>query len=181
LFCALQTSLTEGIKGRNNGVNFLNLRTEKERDGITKDVYFEPAPGWTTLGFSSSRNGVKPEVRMPPAQAAKIITEVAATIPFFMKTIIFVSDGSSTKEVSLQYLEALNIPAKSVPCLYTSETPPIERIKILETQLAAQQTEIRTLQSDLAAMQEHVREKQAPGTPATVGQKRAREDADTPD
>ena len=55
----------DAVTGKRSSLTF---RAQKEQDKITDDVYYKFAPGWSTLAFSSSRNGIKPEVKLNPTQ-----------------------------------------------------------------------------------------------------------------
>ena len=60
LCVTLQTAVLDKLKLKNDGRSPLNLRRPLEADKVTEDVYFDVAPGQSTLGYSSSINGVKP-------------------------------------------------------------------------------------------------------------------------
>lgn len=119
LRCATQESFFEKLKLRNNNKNPLNLRKKLEKDGITQDVYFNVAPGQSTLTYSASTNAVKPDISMPPAVICAQIISIAKEIDFIRNVIIYIVDSEGKKkQVDLQYLQALNIPIKAVPNLY---------------------------------------------------------------
>jgi hypothetical protein len=49
-FASHQEQFLTALKARCNGRSPLNLRKPFEKDGVTPDVYFEAAPGQSTLG-----------------------------------------------------------------------------------------------------------------------------------
>jgi hypothetical protein len=109
-----QESLLKLVTGMNNDVCPLNFRDETEKDNVTPDPYFGPAPGWTTLS-----GGRKPFITAKPADIAAKLTRAAACVPMVRSTPLFVVDAQANKrQVTLEELEALNIEVQPVPNLY---------------------------------------------------------------
>ena len=143
----------------------LTFRGQKEQDKITDDVYYKFAPGWSTLAFSSSRVGVKPEVKLNPTQIVEALFTVKEFVPAMGPiTIKWINPHNACREVSREWVKAVNAFTKDVPNLYTAQVNWPDRIMQLENQVGV-------LAAEVAQLRGSVRE---PHT--DVGNKRARID-----
>ena len=176
----VQQAFLQALKDENGGKNPLHLRKELEEDGVTSDPYYKFAPGQTTLGWSKTSAGVKPEVVMPPAEIAQKVQRAAAKVPFIRSVQFFLSDKNGKTRTTLEHIIDLNLPAATVPNLYQNTVPPVVRIQALEQQMNKAETEIKALRGLIATLEAKVNGfsssfvASAPSTPSTVGEKRQR-------
>ena len=132
---------------------------------MTPDVYYKFAPGWSTLAFSSSRNGIKPEVKLNPTQIVEALYCVQPQVDGMGPiTIKWINAANHTDTVSREWVVAVNMFTKDVPNLYTSQVNWPDRILHLEGQVSM-------LAAEVAKLRDSVREPQT-----EVGQKRPRLD-----
>jgi len=154
----------------------LNFRTKEERDNVTPDPYYDPAPGWSTLS-----GGRKPYIQMPPADFVEKLMRAASCVPLIREVRVFVVDSQGNKRrVTLEELKAMNITVKPVPNLYKKKAPAaagsnatshsldlaplLQRQQMLEEQLATMKDLMEKMASSAAA----------DSPPATGPSKRAR-------
>ena len=155
----------DAITGKRSSLTF---RAQKEQDKITDDVYYKFAPGWSTLAFSSSRNGIKPEVKLNPTQIVEALFAVQPHVTGMGPiTIKWINGANQKDEVSREWVVAVNMFTKDVPNLYTSQVNWPDRIIHLENQIGV-------LASELAKLRDSVRAEPHTG----VGHKRPRLDSD---
>ena len=109
------------IMNENEGRRLLQYRGKMETDKITSDVYFCVAPHYSSLGYSSSKQGVKPEILAPPSVVCSTVKRAAEHVPAIKDVPIFLimSDGTK-REISLdEALVSARLPmhANSRQCL----------------------------------------------------------------
>lgn len=132
----------------------LNFRGPEEKDHVTKDPYYKCAPGW-----SSVSGGRRPYVTKPPAELAEKIIRAAQCVPLVRQVRMFVIDGATKRQVTIDELKSMDINVKPVPNLYKkaaaaapepSTAGGVEVAHLLERQRAVDD-EISRMRHDLAA------------------------------
>ena len=98
--------LLNQIITENGGRRLLQYRGKMETDKITSDVYFSVAPHYSSLGYSSSKQGVKPEILAPPSVVCSTVTRAAEHMPAIKDVPIFLILSDGTKR-EIQLDEAL--------------------------------------------------------------------------
>ena len=95
--------LLNEITSQNSGKRLLQYRGKMESDKITTDVYFCVAPHYSSLGYSSSKNGVKPEILAPPSVVCATVKRAAEHVPAIKEVPIHLifKDGTS-REITLE-------------------------------------------------------------------------------
>ena len=104
-------SILKLMTGMNQDVNPLNFRSEKRLDG-TIDIYYQYAPGWTTLS-----GGWRPTITMSPYKIAAMVIDACGAVPLVKDVVIHLIENDTSKEIGLEELAVLDIAVKPVPDL----------------------------------------------------------------
>ena len=95
----------------NQDVNPLNFRSEKRLDG-TIDIFYQYAPGWTTLS-----GGWRPTITKSPYKIAAMVINACEAVPLVKDVVIYLIEKDTSKEIGLEELAVLDIAVKPVPDL----------------------------------------------------------------
>ena len=104
-------SILKLMTGMNQDVNPLNFRSEKRLEG-TIDIFYQYAPGWTTLS-----GGWRPTITKSPYKIATMVINACEAVPFVKDVVIYLIDNDTSKEIGLEELAVLDIAIKPVPDL----------------------------------------------------------------
>ena len=113
---AARQALLKLLSGMNNDVCPLNYRDEYKRNSGDKDVYYQFAPGWTTLS-----GGDWPQISLSPVMIYDQVCSLATArcVPLVkseVKIQVLEPDGTTTP-MTISELRARNIQVKQVPRL----------------------------------------------------------------
>ena len=158
----VRDSILKLITGMNGDINPLNFRSDKKLDG-TIDIFYPFAPGWTTLS-----GGWRPTITLSPYKIASMVVEACEAVPMVKDVVLYLLENGKSKEIGLEELAVLNIPAKPVPNLHgessstststTNDAEHARELRLAREEAARSATEAQALREQVDMQAKHADE-----------------------